>query len=162
MEIKGKTSTDTVKHGIFLDLVEVGSVTEGTYMESVGVLVSVTTTVGFELELVNVLVCVESKLVEANLNMSRFVHVITKEHVGNGPPEIKTKPTWTRVARMDCGPKNTTYAATKPMLGRRTTPCKEVVAILGTESREKKGSRTQNEAQNNETVGMLEHPGRTP
>jgi len=95
-------------------------------------------------------------------SISRSVHVITKEHAGFGPPETKTKLTWTRVARMECGPKNTNCAATKPTLGKRLTPCEEAVAVLRTGSREKKRSRTQNEAQNNETAGVLEHPCRTP
>ena len=128
MEIKGQTRIDNEKHGIFPDLVEMGSVTEGTNIESMGVPVSVTTTARFKSKLVNVPVCVEPKLVEANLNMSRPMHVITKEHAGNGLLEIKTKPTWTRVAWMDCGPKNTTRATTKPMLGKRTTPCEEAIA----------------------------------
>lgn len=161
-EIKDQTRSDNVKHGIILDLVEMGSVMEETDMESMGVSASVTTTAGFKSELVNVLVSVEPKQVGANINMSRSMHVITKDHVGSGPLEIKTKPTWTRLARMDCGPKNTTCAATKPTLGKRTSPCEEVVAVLGTESREKKRSRSQNEAQNNETVRVLEHPGQTP
>jgi len=143
------------------EFVGVDSVTEGSVMESMHAPISVTTTARSESDLVNIPVCVEPKLVEANLNMSRSMHVVTKEHAGNGLIEIKTKPIWTRVAQMDCGPKNSNCAATKLTLGKRTTPCEEAVAVLGTESREKKRSRTQNEAQNNEMVGVLEHPGRT-
>ena len=160
-ETKGQTITDNVKHGIFLDLVELGSVTEGPVMESMHVPISVTTTVGSESALVSVPVCVELKLVEANLKMSHSMHVVTAPHAGDGLTEIKTKPTWTRVARMDCGLKNTTCAATKPTLGKRTLLCEADGAILGTESKEMKISRTQNEAQKNEMARVLEHPNQT-
>ena len=158
---KGQTRSDNVKHGIFPDLVGVESVMKGLVMESMHVPISVTNTTGSETKFVNVPVYVKLKLVEANLNLSRPMHMVTKEHAGNGPTKTKTKPTWTRQARMDCGLKNTICAATKPTLGKRTTPCDKVVAVLGTESREKKRSKTQNDAKNNETVGVLEHPGRT-
>ncbi|KAK9999683.1 hypothetical protein SO802_019286 [Lithocarpus litseifolius] len=39
-----------------------------------------------------------------------------------------------------CGPKNTISAATKPTLGKRALQCGEAMAILGTESRERKRS----------------------
>nr|POF24400.1 hypothetical protein CFP56_40258 [Quercus suber] len=108
MEFKGQTKSVIVKHGILPDLVGVGNVTEGLVKENMHVPISVTTTDGIESVFVNVPVSVEPKLVEANLNMSHAAHVVTKEHAGTGSTYIKTRPTWTRVARMDCGPKNTT------------------------------------------------------
>ena len=112
---KGQTRSDNVKHGIFPDLVGVESVTKGLVMESMHVPISVTNTTGSETKFVNVPVCVEPKLVEANLNLSHPMHMVTKEHAGNGPTKTKTKPTWTRQARMDCELKNTICAATKPI-----------------------------------------------
>lgn len=112
-------------------------------------------------KLVNIPIIFRPKQVEANLPMSRPVHVMINDQAWTGLPENKTKPTWTRIAQMDCGPKNTNCAATKPTLGKRIMQGEEAVAVLGTKGRERKRSKSQNDAQTNGTTGVLEHPGQT-
>lgn len=121
---------------------------------------------GLNSKLVNSPIIFELKHVEANLPKTRPVHVMSNDHAWIGPPKNKLKPTWTQVTWMDCGPKNknnaATNAVTKPMLGKRNSQGEEAVAVLGKEGREREQSRSQNDAQNNETTKVLEHPGRTP
>lgn len=105
---------DKVNHGIEADLVQELNVMDGTNMECISMYKLVITTAGMSSMLVNVPVQSEPKHVETNLSTPLPVHMTSANQVG--PQDNKPRPTWTRLACMDCEPRMKKGDITKPML----------------------------------------------
>jgi len=88
------------------------------------------------------------------------MHVVGVD-VGNGPHSPKTKPTWTRLRRMDIGPVELIKEGAKSVLGKRSS-CREEPNQEGNEQIEVvKRGRSNVELNSKESVGVSMHPYRS-
>ena len=94
---------------------------------------------------------------EGNASLHGTVHV---EGMGlNGPKISKTRPTWTRLARMDFGEGNSSPAEVATVLGKRGSFQEEMDG--GSESEVHLRKREKIQINPEETTGVLEHPCRS-
>ena len=148
----------SANHGIEVDLGHKHSVMDGIIMECMGTSTSIIKPAGDDSKLVNVPVSSEPKQVETNFSTPLPVHVTGINQIGL--QENKPRPTWTRLARMEFGPRGNDGDFIKPMLGKRGLHELEDDSNVGTESKEHKRGRRETEIQTSETAGVLEHPCR--
>ena len=150
---------ESVSHWIETISGQKRSVTNETNMESMGTLKSFTKIAGTCSTLMNAPVLFKPTLMETHLTMLPPMHVTSTNQIGL--KENKPRPTWTRLARMDCGPKGIEGDCVKSMLGKRGLQDVEAASEEVTDSNERKKGRRQTDIQKNETIGVEEHPCRT-
>ena len=150
---------ESVSHWIETISGQKRTVTNETNMESMGTLKSFTKIAGTSSTLVNAPVLSKPTLVETHLTMLPPMHVTSTNQIGL--KENKPRPTWTRLARMDCGPKGIEGDCVKSMFGKRGLQDVEAASEEVTDSNERKKGRRQTDIQKNETTRVEEHPFRT-
>lgn len=146
----------SVDSGKILDCTEKGPVTEGIIMGRRGPRSSVTDAEVLNSRGESVSHDLVIKHVSVLNTASEAGHVGNKDQ--NGLQGLKQKPTWTRLARMECGPSMDKKEASPHKLGKRGLMEIDVKTETVTEVKGGKRGRYLENVQSTETAGVQEHP----
>lgn len=148
----------SVDSGKIPDCTKKESVTDEIMMESYGPLSLVTDSAVLNSRGEGVLHGQDIKHVGVVSTTSVADHVGTNDQ--NGLQELKQKPTWTRLVRMECRPNMDRKEASPHKLGKRGLTDIDAEAENATEVKGGKRGRYQENAHSGETAGVQEHPYR--
>ena len=98
---------------------------------------------------------------EEGTNHAGNVHEHGEDLKQNGPNLNKSRPTWTRLSRMDCGLNENKKSGTSTSLGKRSLVHEsEQDHAEGMEIKQVKRGKVQNDSQDSKAAGALERPCR--
>ena len=141
--------------GMFPNITDVAPVTDGTSKENREPLLSVT-----KLEELNLNKEITSPIrlpQQVKVNGLELImgHAEGKDHYG--PQGVKTKPTWTRIARMECGLSSGKKESRPNTLGKKGVQEAEIEGDIEIEGQLGKRGRRSTELQTTETARVQEH-----
>ena len=141
--------------GMFPDIMDVAHVTDGTSKETLEPLLSVTKPEELNLNKESTFPIKMPQQVKVNGSELIVGHVEGKDTYG--PQGVKTKPTWTRIARMECGPSSGKKENRPITLGKIGVQEAEIEGDFEVEGQLGKRGRRSAELQTTETAGVQEH-----
>ena len=140
---------------IFPDITDVAHVTDGTSKETLEPLLSGTMTKELILNKESSFPIKMPQQVKVNGPGLIVEHVEGKDACG--PQGVKMKPTWTRIARMECGPSSGKKEYRPNTLGKRGVQEAELEGDIDVEGQLGKRGRRSAELLTTETAGVQEH-----